>query len=272
MRLTCLSAVALLSLLAVACSDKKQGDVVKADETTEEALPERFENDLPMAADELFDDFMYYFASNEDLQRRRIDFPLKVQGGKDGKATTIEESQWQVDPFFMEGDEYTIIYDKPEQWELVNDTTLSNVTVEKILLSRDTVMQYLFERTDGRWHMTGIRSQRLDDNANAQFLKFYQKFASDSLFQQNSLKEEIEFSGPDPDDDFAQMDGFISPTSWDAFAPDIPRDSLYNIVYSSQDGKSKVKYFKICGISNGLQTELVFEQAKGKWMLTKLTE
>lgn len=272
MRYFYLPSIVIIATLA-ACSGKKQDTALAiADSTTEEELPEQFESDeLPMAADKLFDDFMYYFAINEDLQRRRINFPLKVtQPGK--KTVNIEEEQWKMNSFFMDSGEFTVIYEKPEQWELVNDTAVNHVTVEKIFLDRDSVWQYIFNREDGRWKMTGIKCQRMSDNVNAQFLKFYQAFASDSAFQQNSLGAEIAFSGPDPDDDFSQMEGFISPASWDAFAPELPKDSIYNIVYGKQDNKSKVKILKICGISNGLQTELVFEQAKGKWLLTKLNE
>jgi len=260
-------ALALVMMLTTGCSDGKGKGKTAAEEPEEEPLPERFENDdLPKAADELFNDFVYYFASNEQLQRRRIMFPLKVNDNM------MEEQEWQMDPFFMNAGEYTQIFDAPEQRELANDTTIDKVFIEKIFLSKDSVRQYAFNRDNGRWQMTGIEDLRLKDNPYATFLTFYQEFASDSAFQQKSLKGEIEFSSPDPNDESAMMEGFITPDSWEAFAPELPQDSIYNIVYGEQNGRAKEKIFVICGISNGLEIELTFRQERGKWKLAKLTE
>lgn len=264
-------ALLALALLLSGCGGDKKAKTAAETAPAEEPLPERFEHDdLPKAADELFEDFVYYFASNEQLQRRRIAFPLEEKTG--GTTIVHEREDWRMEPFFMSAGEYTLIFDTPQQRELVNDTTIDAATVEKIYLNADSVRQYLFCRTDGRWMLEGIRTEHLSANANAAFLTFYRQFASDSAFQMNSLSEEIAFSGPDPEDDFAQMEGFITPDSWGAFAPDLPQDSIYNIVYGKQKGQSKEKFFIICGISNGQEMELTFRKKRGMWKLAKLTE
>ena len=257
----------LVLLLLAGCTGERNAKHTEEPEAEEEPLPERFENDdLPKAAEELFDDFMYYFASNENLQRRRIVFPLPTDTGM------VNEQQWQTDPFFMTAGEYTLIFDTAEEREVVNDTTINEVTIEKLFLNSDSICQYAFIRTDGRWRMTAIHQQQLSTMPNASFLKFYQQFATDSTFQEKSLMKEIAFSGPDPDDDFAQMEGFITPDSWEAFAPELPKDTIYNIVYKKHNACSKEKIFVICGISNGQEMELTFQQKSGKWKLAKLTE
>jgi len=263
--------LAFLMVLTMGCTGGKNEKATASEEPVPEALPERFEHDeLPKAADELFDDFVYYFASNEDLQRRRIVFPLEEKNGK--KTTVVEEQQWQMEPFFMNAGEYTLIFDSPEQRELENDTTVKKVVLEKIFLHDDSICQYMFSRNDGRWRLASIQHQLLDKNPNASFLKFYHQFASDSVFRQKSLSKEITFTGPDPEDDFARMEGFITPDSWEAFAPALPHDSIYNIVYGKQNANSKEKVFVICGISNGLETELTFSRDHDKWILSKLAQ
>jgi len=263
--------LALSMMLIIGCTDGKNKKTAANEEPGQEPLPERFEHDeLPKAADELFDDFVYYFASNEDLQRRRIAFPLEEKNGKETKI--VEEQQWKMEPFFMTSGEYTLIFDSQEQRELGNDTTVNNVVLEKIFLNTDSVRQYLFSRNEGRWKLVGINQQLLDNNPNAAFLRFYHQFANDSAFQQQSLSEEITFTSPDPDDDFSRMEGFITPDSWGAFAPELPQDSLYNIVYGRQNAQSKEKVFVICGISNGLETELTFSMKHDKWELSKLAQ
>ena len=260
-------ALGMALLIMAGCSDGKKETTQEVTEPEEEALPERYENDdLPKAADELFNDFVYYFASNEQLQRRRISFPLKVNDNQ------VEEQEWQMEPFFMSAGEYTQIFDSSEQRELANDTTIDNVYIEKIFLAKDSVRQYFFDRDNGRWQMTSIKDYPLENNPYAKFLQFYQEFATDSAFQQKSLSKEIEFSSPNPDDDSEMMEGFITPDSWEAFAPELPQDSIYNIVYGEQNARAKEKIFVICGISNGLEIELTFRQERGKWKLAKLTE
>ena len=270
-----LFALMLVIGLSTGCSDGKKGHKALASEDMpeEEPLPERFENDdLPKAADELFDDFMYYFATNERLQRRRIAFPLTIVDEKRNEKSTVDEEQWKMEPFFTTDDSYTLIFDNSEQREALQDTTIDCTVVEKIFLEDDSVCQYAFKRNDGRWMLTGIRMQAMAVNPYAAFLNFYREFTKDSVFQRKSLSDEIAFTGPDPDDDFSTMEGFITPEAWDAFAPELPTDSIYNIVYGEQNASAKEKVLVICGISNGLETELTFQQKKGKWKLTKLTE
>ena len=260
-----------LLMMAASCIGGSSSKNAQAEDAEEEPLPERYENDdLPPAADELFDDFVYYFASNEQLQRRRTLFPIAVKEGK--KTTMIEQEQWTMDSIFMNVGEYLLIFDKPEEREMINDTTVKKVVVEKLFLNADSMKQYQFERKEGRWNLCEIRKQRLQGHPNAAFLMFYQQFASDSAFQAKSLSDEIAFSGADPDDDFAQMDGFITPDSWEAFAPELPQDSIYHIDYGRHDARSKTKVLVICGISNGMEMELAFQQKRGKWKLTRLTE
>ena len=227
-----------LLMMAASCIGGSSSKNAQAEDAEEEPLPERYENDdLPPAADELFDDFVYYFASNEQLQRRRTLFPIAVKEGKN--TTMIEQEQWTMDSIFMNVGEYLLIFDKPEEREMINDTTVKKVIVEKLFLNADSMKQYQFERKEGRWNLCEIRKQRLQGHPNAAFLMFYQQFASDSAFQAKSLSDEIAFSGADPDDDFAQMDGFITPDSWEAFAPELPQDSIYHIDYGRHDARSK---------------------------------
>ena len=260
----------MLLLLTAACTGKKEPVVVAELDDEDEPLPERFENDdLPKAADELFDDFFYYYASNASLQHRRTVFPLPVKGA-DGKKSQVEDSIWSPNRFFMDQGLYVRIFDTQEQAALPGDTAVERVIVEQVFFENDSVRQYLFLRNEGRWQLTDISHQALRNNPNAQFLHFYHEFATDSVFQQKSLSNEIAFTGPDPDDDFATMEGFITPDSWEAFAPELPQDSIFNIVYGPQNTWSKEKTIVICGIANGLETGLTFKQKRGKWKLIKI--
>ncbi len=272
----------MLAFTLTGCKDKKpsmddesaleEDSVEMADgDNDEESMDELIsEETMPAAAEELFDDFLFNFASNKHLQTERIAFPLIVVS--EAKSDTLEKKEWQMEHFFMHNEEYTQIYDNEKQMELEQDTSVNHAIVEKIFLDQGFVCQYLFDRKNGRWMLNGMHKQTLSHNSNASFLAFYRRFATDSVFRQSSLKDEIAFSSPDPDNDFERMEGVITPDSWEAFAPELPHGTIYNIVYGHHEPHSKTKIFVLRGIANGLEIELTFHHEHDKWKLTKLSE
>ncbi|MDD6863362.1 MAG: DUF4348 domain-containing protein [Prevotella sp.] len=228
------------------------------------------ETPMPKAADELFDDFFFNFAANKKLQIERTQFPLPVE--RAGKTDTIGKKQWKTDRFFMRQGYYTLIFDNFRQMNVVKDTSVNKVVVEKIYFNIKTVKSYNFNRVNGLWKLTSINYKGIHENRNASFLKFYHQFVTDSTFQAESISNPMEFIGPDPDDDFSQMEGLITPETWPAFAPELPNNMIYNIIYGEDSKPGLQRIFVIRGIANGLEMELTFKREKSKWMLTKLSE
>ena len=228
------------------------------------------ETPMPKAADELFDDFFFNFAANKKLQIERTQFPLPVE--KAGKTDTIGKKQWKTDRFFMRQGYYTLIFDNFRQMNVVKDTSVNKVVVEKIYFNIKTVKSYNFNRVNGLWKLTSINYKGIHENRNASFLKFYHQFVTDSTFQAESISNPMEFIGPDPDDDFSQIEGLITPETWPAFAPELPNNMIYNIIYGEDSKPGLQRIFVIRGIANGLEMELTFKRKKSKWMLTKLSE
>lgn len=259
------------------CTDKKPAadttavDSV-ADTTTTDTLSQLIseEQQMPKAADELFDDFIFNFAGSRKLQMKRIAFPLKVINGK--HESTISKEKWRMEHFFMRQGFYTLIFDNPRQMNVVKDTSINNVVVEKIFLKRRKVRKFMFERINGKWMLTSITYNAMYHNTNASFLEFYQKFATDSAFQVGHLHDPVAFSGPDPDDDFGTMTGEIEPETWPAFAPQLPANFIYNIMYGQKYAEGRQKIFVMRGIANGMEMQLTFKRIGGRWMLTKLSE
>ena len=226
------------------------------------------ETPMPKAADELFDDFFFNFAANKKLQIERTQFPVE----RAGKTDTIGKKQWKTDRFFMRQGYYTLIFDNFRQMNVVKDTSVNKVVVEKIYFNIKTVKSYNFNRVNGLWKLTSINYKGIHENRNASFLKFYHQFVTDSTFQAESISNPMEFIGPDPDDDFSQMEGLITPETWPAFAPELPNNMIYNIIYGEDSKPGLQRIFVIRGIANGLEMELTFKRKKSKWMLTKLSE
>lgn len=261
-----------------ACSDRQ-----KTAESTEEMLADSLAvadslaavadsiaaEAMPIGADELFDDFFVNYASNKQQQRKRTVFPLPVVEGEQRRM--VQQKEWKMEPFFMKDGLYTLFFESSDQINWITDTTLMVATVERFWLEQDKVEQFVFSREGGSWMLHEIRHQTLAQNPNGQFLKFYERFATDSVFQHQSLASQIQFSGPDPEDDFSTIDGVITPEFWDAFRPTLPHHKLYNIVYGRQNPAAIQKIMLLRDVSSDMEMELTFKLRKGRWKLTKLT-
>lgn len=273
------AACMLMLTWTTGCSDKRP---VAADSVVVDSLPAVdtaavdtmdqliSEQQMPKAADELFDDFIFNFAANRKLQMNRIKFPLKVVDGDE--VSFIKKGQWKMEHFFMDQGYYTLIFDNMKQMDLVKDTSINNVVVEKVYLDEEKVKKYMFERLGGRWMLTSVQTNAMIQNTNASFLAFYQRFASDPDFQLESLNNPVMFTGPDPDDDFSTMTGEIAPETWSAFAPELPSGFIYNIMYGQKYTEGNHKIFVMRGIANGMEMELTFKKIDGEWKLTALSE
>lgn len=127
-------------LWTTGCSDKKPvtADTLAVDslqmvdtasvDTLDELISEQ---PMPKAADELFDDFIFNFAANRKLQLGRIKFPLEVVDGEN--VAYLKKKQWKMEHFFMDQGYYTLIFDNMKQMNVVKDTSINNVVVEKFI-------------------------------------------------------------------------------------------------------------------------------------------
>lgn len=264
-------------MMPTGCTDKKPkpvdtlaADSLIADTTGSDSTQDIIEaTPMPKAADELFDDFVFNFAANRKLQRKRIVFPLKVyRNGKLEKE--IPETKWKMEHFFMRQQYYTLIFDNMRQMEVVKDTTIDHVVIEKIFFRKKLVQQFLFNRIDGQWKMTSMNYKPMYQNLNADFLRFYDHFSRDSAFQVASMASEVQFTAPDPNDDFSNINGVMMPQQWPDFKPAlIPKNKIYNIIYGQKYTESKRKIFVIRGISNSLEIEMYFRKIGRHWKLIK---
>lgn len=227
------------------------------------------ETPMPKAADELFDDFFFNFAANKKLQYERVDFPL--QENKFGKTTLVDKKTWRMEHFFMRQGFYTLVLGSTKDIKGAKDTKVEHVLVEKIHLDKNYIQQYVFNRVEGLWKLQQLNSESTVNNKNGEFYTFYDKFVNDSTFRVNAMAESVDFSGPDPEDDFSRMEGSIMPEQWSMFAPELPKDIIYNITYGDHHTNSSQRILVIRGIANGFETELTFKKSPEGYKLVKLT-
>lgn len=227
------------------------------------------ETPMPRAADAVFDDFIFNFVANRKLQKERIVFPLLTTAN--GKTEKVEKSHWKMEHFFMRQGYYTLLFNNDAQMRHMKDTAISEAIVEKILFKKKVVKDYMFQRIRGAWMLREVRTVPIAQNAHASFLTFYHRFVTDSAFQMQSLNSTVQFVGPDPDDDFNMMEGVITPETWGAFAPQLPANMIYNIIYGKPEAEGNEKIYLLRGVANGQELELRFRRVNHKWLLMKLT-
>ena len=259
------------------CTDKKTTsdvsvsvDTMLIDTLGTDSMEALIEDEpMPKAADELFDDFIFNFAANRRLQSERTDYPVNVDTY--GKLSKVEKSKWGMEHFFMRQGYYTLVFNSASQLDVVKDTAIGSVYVEKISFAKRQVTRWQFNRVLGLWKMQGVRIMALTKHEDASFLRFYNNFVTNPDIQSVSIAESVSFSGPDPEDDFSRMTGELMAEQVPAFLPWMPSGTLYNIHYGDQPYKpSNTRIFVVRGIANGMESELTFQKKSGGWMLTKL--
>ena len=226
------------------------------------------ETPKPMEADELFDDFIFNYASDEALQRQRTVFPLPYYNVD--TPLRIQQEEWKHDYLFTRQSYYTMLFDNEEDMDLIGDTTLTSVQVEWIFLQTHMVKKYYFERKKGMWMLEAINLRHMEKDANQNFVDFYAHFASDSLYQRTHICNPLRFVTIDPDDEFSILETTLSVDQWFAFRPTLPTDQLSNINYGQKnEDLSDSKILKVNGIGNGYSNVFYFRKKKGEWELYK---
>ena len=229
------------------------------------------ETPMPKAADQLFDDFFFSFIASPKVQKARIKCPLPVYTyvDKQEHITSLKKNQWKMDRFFRKQGYYTLIFDNVKQMDAPKSTKLDTVVVEKIRLGEGAVEQYWFDHQDGKWKMNKIRNISFEDSKNASFLNFLQKFFSAD--GAGMIKDPLPYHGADPNGEETNIISTTIPASdWSTYLPAVPGDVIYNIIYGQKYGEGNFKILDFKGLSNGLETQLIFKRHKGNWKLVKI--
>ena len=283
MRRFLLGVVVLLLVGATACTNR----VKKVEQTIERWVEEKtapapapqeedtvvipVEEPEPVVENESFDDFLYEYASEEDFRAKRTKFPLPFY--KYDEPLKVEVEEWNELSFFGEDESYSLIFDREEDLELEADASLNSIQFEWINLSIMEVTKYYFERIKGRWMLEAVNLRALEENDNEDFVRFYQRFATDPVYQQQHVKDPLTYITVDPENEFSIVESFIDAEQWPAFCPVIPTERLSNIIYGQQNNNdSNRKIMKLTGVADGLSNVLFFRRVNGEWELYKFED
>ena len=216
---------------------------------------------------------MYNFALDENLQLRRILFPLPCH--LDNRKDSIHEESWKHDPLFSHEEFYTMLFDTMDDTELEKDTSLTHVRIERIELKTRKTKRYHFERLEGLWTLKAIDETFLPEERKGlkDFYTFYERFANDSLFQAEHTADPLPFVAPDPEDEFQILKTTLKKEQWFTFQPKLPMEYLTNINYGQRLKKnSRTRVIELRGFGNGFNNALFFRFRNGSWKLTRFED
>lgn len=273
-------AICSLVFLIIACnSNQSQTDAeevdsgVSADAVQPDTLTmEEVEEALPARADELFDDFLFNYSQDSLVQMRRTAFPLPYY--RHGEKETIARAEWDKDPLFSNMEFYSVLYDRSSDMELEKDTALNRVQMEYLYLDKMQAKRYHFLRNEkGFWILYKIVEEPLTEERDpVDFLAFYEKFATDSVYQREHVSPQLNFITFDPDDEFKTVDFNITVDQWFAYRPKLPVHTLTQVNYGQNAAGLEKKIVNFRGSSNGFNNTLVFERKNESWQLTSFED
>lgn len=225
------------------------------------------EEEIEEAVDRIdgtFDDFLYAFIHSRRFFYKRIRYPLTLHK-IDGEEISMETSNLHDEFTFLEGDYYTVLYGDVHQ--IGEEHKDSTVRIERIDLDNGLVRSFLFCREEGEWRLCRVQDGGLDMTGLGDFLNFYSRFSTDSIFQMQHVAQPVSISIIDPDDDSMYIEGTIDAEQWGSFCPELPRGVISNIRYGQGYGAYQVVMEK-CGTANGLQDIFTFQREGRGWQLT----
>lgn len=217
-------------------------------------------------ADNLFDDFLYAFTTDKKFQKQRIMFPVEVK--ENGKKGLLKENEWKGNHYFPKTNTYVVLYDNKKHYKIEKDTSLTQAALQWVYLKKRRVMTFNFRKVKRCWMLHDIDIRPFQAIPNGDFLSFYAKFASDSVFQSKSIREPLTFLTTETSTN-APIEGALAVGQWFAFKPFLPHPDFANVLYGQPSDGKQWKVMVIKGASNGSRCILTFRKAGRRWKLVK---
>lgn len=228
------------------------------------------EMELPATVDELFNDFFFNYVDDARFQSQRTVFPLPIVEGEE--EMPLDKQEWTAFDHFKDQEAFSYIYEREQDLDLQNDTTLQNVVIEWVPLDERLVEKFNFQRMEGKWMLASIHKVLRDNIPNGEFLDFYAQFVTDSTFQRESLALPIKMILTSEDGEEEPQEELLDADDWFAMKDDLPlpRHELVNIDYGQTCISQNRKTLMMEGNSNGLQIKFKFDKQDDHWKLIEI--
>jgi hypothetical protein len=184
------------------------------------------------------------------------------------KHSTFDDFIYMI---FGDDGYYTLLFDNEAELDMGGDSLFTSAQVEWIDLKSRIMQRHSYELTEGSWQLKDSTSVYITPPASGNdFLSFYARFVTDSVYQYRHIHEPLVYVTIDPDDEFSILETTLDRDGWHAFKPSLPVGRLSNINYGQLNRPdSPTKIIKINGIGDGYSNLFYFRKQNGRWELYK---
>lgn len=270
-----------MGLAGISCNGKQKADEAWVDSVLQaiDSIPNEElsftvdEVPINIALDGNFNDFIYAFLHNKQLQTERVGWPLKITDSEGETLYAIRsrsELRKVLSPSSM--DYFVMLLSDVQQMEEDAGSVSSEANVHLVDFDEKHVNRCSYHRVDGLWMLDNVCEESFDEHSVGNFLSFYHHFIEDSVYQIEHVAQPLSISMPDDDDEMGTIEGTIDADQFPLFSPELPNGIVMIVDYGQlKDNANRIVMVK-CGMSNGLMDILTFEHEAGEWKLVSLEE
>lgn len=263
-----------LALFAISCSSnpkttKKKGEIETiADSVISEASKEsksiKIEAEQKEMKLEKFYSFFNNFMWDLNLQKERVDFPVKID------SSIIETAdKWTFLPFYS-GSDFMINLSKDTIDSFIETNKQDSVLLCIVNFQNEKVEKYLFKVNNLKWYLSSKQTDSLLINEDFGFLEFLIQFSQDSMFQMKSIDFPLQYQTFDYDNNYETVNKKLEQTDWKYLCLTKDLENLFYLDNQSNHGNYRTLYYK--GIENGIRVDFVFEKQNESWKLIKWSD
>ncbi len=215
---------------------------------------------------EAFNDFFFTFLNNKRFQADRVKFPLPISDDS-GERTISSGKAFRSYFNWPDINEFCVLASSEEEIkDFQNDPDCKQVELQIINLPENMVRYFRFSRDAAEWQLDSAGEQAPSGDY-ADFLRFYNRFVTDSLFQQSSLAAQIEYRQTDYEEEAQDVEGTLEAYQWNTFRPELPHEQITNMVFGQRLEDMNQVVLIHCGIADGMMDVFTFSKKDGHWLL-----
>lgn len=269
--LSCARGTSPRSTLAESEDDGQQASEFVSDDEEEDEKELTLEEENNPRLDGVFNDFLFAYLHSHSLRRERTAKPMRLEQ-PNHSTELLDQFDPEFELSFLSGEYFTTLYGNAAQMQAEDDEEFeedSIVSLQRINLNDGTIRNFLFFREEGRWQLDAVREGTIDNDEDlSDFLSFYARFCTDSLFQMQSIANPLRIVLQNPEDEESSIDGTIDADQWQSFCPEVPGGIISNIRKGQHYGPHRIVLRK-SGLANGLQEVFTFTKDRTGWHLTR---
>lgn len=242
------------------------------EEDSDELFFSSVEENYFSGADGFFEEFLYEFSTDSMIQKYRVKFPLPYSYNK-GEEKLLSEEEWFASNLFVLTDIYHTLFERDADMNIEGDSTLLKVNLECVDMQDRHVRVFSFEKEGECWYLLRVREQDFSSYQHRDFISFYHRFVTDSLYQSRHVNDPMTFVTMDPEDEFNTIEANIDMEQWFAFRPELPERMWVNVDYGVKPSRRPSRKILTCkSLEGNFSHTSYFRKIGGEWMLTRFEE